>query len=228
VDPEPIRSGEFRWLWYKLIPTNVEIIVFRLEPFTHTFRVKNTLPSGDTYAAFAGASADFSWEMSASLSFSISPEALVTLVADNTIGSQEALVAWENSLAERIGAMVMARLSSGETDTRRLEEILKTGVSAELERDIQGQFPLISGFSCVVTTAKFPDFALYNQVRSLFEDFIARQRDYMAGALNQKAEDRIDSRFRFDELEHYGELLSKYPVLLEYLALERGNRAKSE
>jgi hypothetical protein len=228
VDSRPIRSGEFRWLWYKLIPTNVEITVFRLEPVTHTFRAKNTLPSGDTYAAFAGASADFSWEISASLSFAISPEALVSLAADNNIGSQEALDAWEKGLAEKIGAFALARLNSGETDALRLEEILKTGSSAELDRAIQGQFPLISDFSCVITAAQFPDFALYNQVRALYEDFIARQREYMAASLAQKAENRIESQLRFDELEHYGVLLSKYPLLLDYLAMERGIREKPE
>jgi hypothetical protein len=228
VDTRLIRSGEFRWLWYKLIPTNVEIAVFRLEPARHSFGVKNTLPSGDTYAAFAGSSADFSWEISASLSFSVNPDSLAALVAGNTIDGQDALDAWEQNIAGQIGALVLRRLGSGETDPRQLEEILKTGSSAELDREIQGRFPGIRDFSCVFSAARFPDFALYNQIRLLYEDFIARQREYLSGGLDRQAENRIDGRMRFDELEHYGALLAKYPVLLDYLALERGIVRKTE
>jgi hypothetical protein len=227
-DPRPVRSGEFRWIWYKLIPTNVEITTFRLEPVTHRFTARNTLPSGDAYAAFAGTGADFSWELNASLSFSIDPGALVALVSDNGIGSQEALDAWEQRAAEQMGAYVLGRLSSGEMDAGRLEEILKTGSSAELEGEIQGRFPAVSKVSCVVNAAKFPDFVLYRQVRGLYEDFIARQREYVSTALGRQAENRIETQLRFDELEQYGALLVKYPVLLEYLALERGMTAKSE
>lgn len=228
VDPRLIRSGEFRWLWYKLIPTNVEIAVFRLEPVKHHFSARNTLPSGDTYAAFAGIGADFSWELNGSLSFSIDPGALINLVASAAVVNQEALDAYEQDLAEKMGVMILSRLGSGETSAPQLEELLKTGSSPALERDIQGQFPLTVDFSCQISAAKFPDFALYRQVRSLYEDFVTQQREYVSAAFNQQAENRIDAKLRFEELEQYGALLEKYPVLLEYLALERGIREKTE
>ena len=60
VNPELVRSGEFRWIWYKLIPTNVNIAVFRLDPVNFTMNFSSSLPSGDTYASFAGIEADFS------------------------------------------------------------------------------------------------------------------------------------------------------------------------
>ena len=222
VDSRVVRSGEFLWLWYALIPTNVEVTVFRVEPVSHRVSAGNTLPSGNTYAAFAGTAADFSWEFKASLSFTLKADTLVALVSDTNIGSQDELDTYEQGIAEKMGAFVLRRLSSGEADARQLEEILKIGSSAELERELAGQFPGVSDVSCLVDAAKFPDFALYNQVRSLYEDFIAGQREYASSALLQKAESRIDSRLRFDELEQYGALLTKYPVLLDYLALERG------
>ncbi|MDR1576046.1 MAG: hypothetical protein LBS37_08585 [Treponema sp.] len=228
VDPRMIRSGEFRWLWYALIPTNVEVVVFRAEPVRHSVSGGNTLPSGNTYASFAGVAADFSWEFKASLSFTVNPDALVTLVSDNNIGSQDELDTYEQGIAEKMGAFILRRLSSGDADARQMEETLKTGSSPELERELAGQFPGLDDISCLVSAAKFPDFALYNEVRGLYEDFIAGQREYASSALLQKAESRIDSRLRFDELEQYGALLTKYPVLLDYLALERGISRNAE
>jgi hypothetical protein len=228
VDPRLVRAGEFRWLWYMLIPTNTDVVVLRVEPVHHSLNAGNTLPSGSTYATFAGIPADFSWEIKASLSFTINPDALVTLVSDNNIGSQDELDAYEQGIAEKMEAFILRRLGSGEADARQLEEILKTGSSPELERELHEQFPGTDHVSCLVTAAKFPDFALYNQIRGLYEDFIARQREYTSSALAQQAENRIDTQLRFDELEQYGALLVKYPVLLDYLALERGILRKPE
>jgi hypothetical protein len=223
VDPAPVRSGEFRWIWYKLIPTNVAIAVFRLEQTDHRFSIQNSLPSGNSYAAFAGVSpADFSWEISAILGFSINPDKLVQLVSDANIGSQEELAAYQKELAEKIEGLVLRRITGSGFEAGQLENLLKTGASPELEQEIAGQFPVIQDVSLLVKSARFPDFALYSRIRQLYEDFTAQQREYVATALKGQAETRIDTQLRFGELERYGELLAKYPVLLQYLALERG------
>jgi hypothetical protein len=219
VDPRLVRSGEFRWIWYKLIPTNVQITVFLLEPVNHTFTVTNTLPSAATYAAFAGISADFSWNIDASISFRLETDDLVSLLTEKNISDQAALEAYERDMAEKIEVFILQKAVSWE-DGVKLEEMLTGGSSAGLEREIQGQFPRIRDFSFVVRQARFPDFALYKQIRLLYEDFVMKQREYMSASLTRKAEERIDTHLRFNELEQYGELLTKYPVLLQYLEME--------
>jgi hypothetical protein len=218
LDPRPVRSGEFRWIWYKLIPTNVEITVLRLEPVNHTVNAGNSLPSGGIYAAFAGIPGDFSWEIGASFSFSINPDALVSLAADTHIGSQEDLDRFEQSLAGQIEDFIVRRLNTG--DARRTEELLTGGSSKEFEREVTGQFPAITNFSCVIKTAKFPDFVLYRQIQGLYEDFISRQRELATAGLGQKEKSLVDAQLHFGELEQYGALLTKYPILLEYLSIQ--------
>ncbi|MDR1238640.1 MAG: hypothetical protein LBK27_00850 [Treponema sp.] len=222
VDPRLVREGEFRWVWYKLIPANAEIQIYRLNPVEHHFTVKNTLPSGETYAAFAGLTADFSYDISADLSFSIRPGSLVSLAADHNIGSQEDLNRLEKSLAADIEAFILRSLEPGGENAGDMEDILGAGASEALESRIEARFPAVEKVSCRVKTAVFPDFALYRQARELSETYLSRQREYLGGGLKEQAENRIESRIRFDELERYGELLAKYPVLLRYLALEKG------
>jgi len=214
LDTRLIRPGEFRWIWYKLIPTNTTTAVFRLNPVTQEFSTRDTLPSGRTYAAFAGLEEDFSWELRAVFSFNLRSEALVSLAASSNIGSQEELTRYENNIAAQIEAFILRRMDA-------IEELLKDGESPQLEREIQREFPLIENFSINVKSARFPDFRLYRQAQGLYEDFIALQRDIISGDLREKARGRIESYHRFDELERYGALLSKYPLLLDYLALER-------
>jgi hypothetical protein len=221
IDPGLIRPGEFRWVWYKLIPTNVQTLVFRVTPQTLTMNAQGSLPSGESYAAFAGLGADFSWELKAQVSFSLDPDALVNLAAKNSVSSQEALDAHTVGIAEKIKAFVISELASGKADNERLEKLLSGGQDAEMAREISGRFPEIQGLSFTAQSAKFPDFVLYRHVQLLYEEFLEKQREYVAEALGRKAESRIENQIRFDELERYGELLSKYPLLLQYLELEK-------
>jgi hypothetical protein len=223
VDPQPVHSGEFRWTWYKLIPTNVEIPVFNLKPERFPIEFNSSLPSGDVYSSFAGLGTDFSWNLKAVISFSINPEELVQVVSSYNIMNQQDLDAHLHDIAQSIEVLVLRLLSSGETDTLRLERILSGRPDEEMEREIARQFPEIHDFSFVIESARFPDFILYTQVRLIYEEFLAKQREYVTSAFGRTAESHIESQLRFDELERYGELLTRYPVLLEYLLMEYDN-----
>ncbi|MDR0876745.1 MAG: hypothetical protein LBN21_01725 [Treponema sp.] len=222
IDPRVIREGEFRWVWYKLIPTNAKITIYRLDRKDHPFIYRSTLQSGAALAAFAGIPADFSYEIKGSLSFSIRPDALITLISEKETGTQEDLTAFEEALAGEIEAFVLRSVSSGAEDTGNFEKLLSAGSSEDLIRDIERRFPAVENVSCRIDAAKSPDFALYRSVRGLYEDFLARQKEYLSAELNEKAGNRIETQLHFDELERYGELLTKYPILVQYLALENG------
>ena len=221
VDDKLVKPGEFRWVWYKLIPTNVTTSVFRLNPVNHEFSAYNTLPSGKVYAAFAGINEGFSWEIRAAFSFNLDSEALIPLLAANNISTQEELTRYENDIAGQIEALILRRINTDDEFSRQIEALLTDGECPDLEREIQAQFPFITDFSIRVRTAQFPDFALYRQSKKLYEDYIALQNNYLSGGLQEKAQSRIESHRRFDELEQYGVLLTKYPILLEYLTLEK-------
>ena len=221
TDPHLVKSGEFRWVWYKLIPTNAKTIVFRLSPVVREFSAKDTLPSGKVYSSFAGLDGEFSWEINAAFSFSIAPEALIPLVSANNVGSQEELELYENDIAGQIQAFIQRRMDSSEEFVSQIEALLVNDESPALEQEISRQFPQIAGFSIVIKSAKLPDFALYRAAKGLFEEYIAMQKEYIAVDLREKAKNQVESQSRFDELELYGALLSKYPILLDFLSLEK-------
>jgi hypothetical protein len=223
IDPTPVRSGEFRWLWYKLIPTNVQIMAFDIEQKEYPLHLNNSLPSGNTYSTFAGLGIDFSWEIKAVFNFRINPDFLVTLVKTRNIKDQEGLNIYEQEIAKGIELIILRTFSSGEISSQRLESILSGNRDIEIENEIKNKYPEIRDFSLVMQTVKFPDFALYNHVRLLYEEFLLKQREYIMTTLGKKAEANIDTQLRFEELARYGELLSKYPVLLDYLSLDKNN-----
>ena len=219
IDSRLVKPGEFMWVWYKLIPTNAQTTIFRLNPVRHEFSARNTLPSGNTYAAFAGITGNFSWAISASFSFSLQPESLVSLVTVNNISSQEELVSYGNDLAKQIEAYILRCMNYDDTFAEYIEELLKNGESPELIQKIQQEFPAIIYFSIQIKSATLPDFALYRQAKELYEVYVAIQKEQIPVDLQNKTKDRIEAYHRFYELEQYGLLLTRYPVLLDYLKI---------
>jgi hypothetical protein len=221
TDPEVIKGGEFRWVWYKLIPTNVEILSFTLPKISRSIENRGSLPSGQVYAALAGMAVDFGWQVEGSLSFTLKPESLPSLVEREHISGQEELGIYTGILGDRIESFIVDRLRSyGEEG--KLEKLLESGGSGNLDAGIENAFPQAGDISWGIKTVRFPDFALYYSLKALYDDYLERQRASLKPGMEETAERQISSRLRFDELEKYGKLLTQYPVLLRYLALEKG------
>jgi len=223
LDNQTIRDGEFRWLWYKLIPTNVEISVFTINQVRRTFRNSGSLPSGQVYADLAGLEADFSWEVAGEFGFSLRPEALPGIVARELVSDDADLRRAEGDIAARIEGLILDRLRAYADggDEARLESLVVGGALPELDREIGAAFPQIENLTCTIRTVRYPDFELYRSVKGLYREYIEQQGVMLNASVIREAERRTGSRERIDELTRYGELLTRYPVLLEYLALEK-------
>ena len=224
LDPQVIREGEFRWLWYKLIPTNVTVTTYTLGPVTRPIRSSGSLPSGQVYAALAGVEADFSWEISGEISFSLRPEALPELTLRENLQSNEDLRRAEERLAARIENFVLQRLrafaESG--DEGRLQALMFTGSLPELDAEIQRTFPEIRNLLCTIRVVRFPDYALYRSLKELHREYLSLLSAALDPAIAAGAEARMGINLRLEELARYGGLLTRYPILLNFLALEKG------
>ena len=220
LETELVQSGKFRWIWYNLIPTNAKIAIFSLDPVKYPIEYNSSLPSGSIYALFAGLGAsDFSWELEGEISFSIKSESLIDIVSKNNIIDQDGLNKYIDETASGIKLTIL-NIFSNDMDSEMLENILSCGENSYLKQEVNSRFPQIKNFSFVIKTAKFPDFVLYRHVRLLYEDFLTQQREFVSNSLGRRAESHIESHLVFLDLERYGELLTKYPVLLEYLTLQ--------
>lgn len=224
LDTNIVREGEVRWLWYKLIPKNVKITVFTPETVKYPIRSSGSLKSGDVFASLAGMNADFSWDIKGELSFNIRPESLPELTARENIKDDADLKNAETRLADRLGAQALQRIISyiDNGDENKMESLLFGASLPDLENDLVRDFPEIENLNCSIQITRYPDFALYRTVRELYQEYMARQSAVLKPDIAREAENRLESRLRMDELTKYGELLTKYPILLQYLALEKG------
>jgi hypothetical protein len=223
VDPKLIREGEFRWVWYKLIPTNVVITSYSLKPIRVSLQFEGTLPSAETYTSLSGLTADFSYELKGSISGALNPQALPTLIHTKNITDEADLRVYEQNLAEEMRDFAIQRLCLYAEEEGMTEELLGFESAGRLQNDITGAFPEVDNLSCSIYAAHLPDIPLYHSVQALYTEYLDRQRALLQPEINAQADKHLASLLRLDELTKYGELLTKYPVLLQYLALESGS-----
>jgi hypothetical protein len=223
IDGEAIQEGKVRWVWYKLIPNNAALSVFFLNDMEVPVEVSGTLPSGEVYASLVGLKTDFTFAFSGSLSYRLKPESLPTLVERENLLNQEDLENYLVLLNDKIQTHVQGLLWVYGENEKILKEAQETGTIKALEAEFRSAFPQAELRNCTVKTLRFPDHILYDEIRKLYRDYLAAQRGEVRSETALLATENIRNRRRLDELAAYGELLTKYPVLLEYLAMEKGN-----
>jgi hypothetical protein len=223
MDPAVIRPGEFRWVWYKLIPTNTETLIFAPNRVSVPVAVSGTLPLAETYAEKTGITADFSYTIEADLSFSIKPDSLPSLALTRGVTDQAALEDYEKSLAREIDFFARERLAAYAARDQLSGGPEPYGdlraASVRLEEELGNAFTDVENLSYVIRSARMPDFTLYATARSLYAGYLERQKELLGEEISEQTERDFNDRLRFAELEKYGELLTKYPVLLQYLKL---------
>ena len=219
LESRVIKDGEFGWFWYKAIPTNAKVSVFNLGPVNRSVRSSGSLPSGQVYASLTGLQADFTWEISVELGFSLKPDFLPEISRRENIEDNSGLRKIEENLAIRIENLVLQRLRVY-AENEELESLIFAAPMPDLERVIQRTFPEIENFSCRIQVVRFPDYALYRSLKALYQEYLAHQNIALSQELINEAERRISTRIRLDELAQYGELLTQFPVLLQFLMME--------
>ncbi|MCL2094343.1 MAG: hypothetical protein FWH12_09165 [Treponema sp.] len=223
LDAQVISDEEFRWIWYKVIPTNTEVTVFNLDPVRHPIRRSGSLSSGQVYAELASLEIDFTWEITGELRYGLKPQMLPDLVGRGHIRDEQGLRLLEADLGRRLEVLVVQRLVSifDRGDEERIRNLLFTGTLPELDRDILGMFPELEYLTTTIQVARLPDYEMYRSVRTLYQEYLARLNEILHPSISADAERRMDSRFRLEELARYGEILTQYPILIQLLALER-------
>jgi hypothetical protein len=218
VDAKLVQEGEFRWIWYKLVPKNVTIVVFSPKTIDRSWESTGILPQGDAYIKFSGLDADFSWLIRGNLSFNIKPDELPPLLETKNLGSQEALDAFSDRTAGEIIAFAQNFLQreienaaeTGAVLNARLEQMLRASVSA--------QYPYVENLFLPCNIVKAPGLGLYTLARSVYTAYLERQKNQLEEAASVLADIRLQNQAELDRLERYGELLTKYPVLVNTLS----------
>lgn len=216
VYEKPVVPGVFSWRFEPLLPTNAQLRVFSLSPYTVVKTINGKLPSADIYSLQLKQSPDFTYSFSFRLSIRFTPQGVVSCVKKANIQNDTQLNTELDILAAemaKLGASAILDKSKDSSIT-----IFSAGafdfesVLADFCKENQVEL-----LSFTVDSAQCPDMALYAIAKQSFSTYRSAvdselQKSAAGEALNIAQDDRNIRR-----LEKMGELLRKYPELSDVI-----------
>ena len=219
-DEEITEPGTFTWRWDRLLPTNMTIHEFTLRPQEKEISLSGTLPSSDSYSLYLEGAPDFSYSLSFRISFTVRPESLPELVTDyhvtpDTIGS------WYEDIFSRCLIEASALLEEGIRDASEGTGTLSVHASlgSDLLNRLSSLYPLIEFHSAEPLSFHLPDFDLYRKGKEMYLSLMSEKEAAESAALKASSDFYVSESVRLDMLKKYGELLTEYPILLDYMKL---------
>ena len=231
VNSKTIIPGQFRWQWEKLVPTNVTITVFDLVPRTYSLTNEGILPSGDMYQHMLEGNPDFSWKIVISLTGRIDPQYLPVLVQFSGIKDQTSLDSWIEqritSITENAGRAVIADVMKNPaqypdfaSDPARASELLKAKITALTNDQVEI-------LDVTTRTVRIPDFTLYALASKTYADYQSQRQVLMNKTAAAEADASVAEYLQIERFSRWGELLTKYPILIDFLALSKDGTVPS-
>ncbi len=217
-EAEIVRPGEFQWRWQRLIPTNMELYVFDSEPRTIDIDASGSLPSGEIYRTVLADQPDLSYEISAAVTIAIAPEALPQLAEEDGL-RPDGLDQWYERTVDAMKTAAVDRLIDMLSDGDAVDELSIESIEDQLLDYLADRHPRLRIKQVAVRSYRVPDFALYQEARSLYRTQLEAETDALIAASAERADRQARDEEIQRSLRSYGEVLDEYPILLEYFQL---------
>ncbi|MDR1931720.1 MAG: hypothetical protein LBQ57_02745 [Spirochaetales bacterium] len=217
------QPGAFAWRWEKLIPGNFTLYLYPDTIYTDEILASGSLPSADVYNLFLDGRPEFTYSLRLRLSYRVKDDYFPVLAMTEGV-LPDGLEAWLESARTGISAKSAAAVASWFEKTRQeplppgsMEKELAALVGAVIGAD----YPFLEVTGLAPLEMTFPDAALYAKGRELYLE----RADSRKQTLRESAGDMMSSALREDarmeSLKKYGELLTQYPILLDFLKIEK-------
>jgi len=215
---ETVQRGEFEWRWQRLIPTNMDVYVFRIEPHEIQVSASDTLPSGEIYRTVLADEPDLSFDVSLRVSIAPDSSQLPVMASEDGLRPED-LEDWLEDRGQALRTVAVDRLVELLSDGENAGDISRSLIEEDLTEVLSEEFPDLRVSSLALNSYRVPDFELYQEARSLYFTQLEAETD----ALTAAAAERADRQARDEEIQlslrSYGEVLDEYPVLLDYFEL---------
>lgn len=219
-EEQVVRPGEFTWRWQRLLPTNLTLHVFPLTTRVTSATMRGTLPSAAAYGSLVDGTAAFSYLITLDVAYRLREDSLPQLARDHGLRSNS-LDEHYSSLDAQIGqstkdsivGLVTSR--SGSIESPVPHDVITGRVVDDLTR----HFPDLELLSVDVIRVELPDLDLYQQARTLYEEVLETRAQSLKDAAQTFARQQTQTDNELRLLERYGEILDRFPILLDYFRL---------
>ncbi|MCL2481623.1 MAG: hypothetical protein FWF38_07925, partial [Spirochaetaceae bacterium] len=225
-DKNVLETGNFYFRWQKLIPKNSKTYIINNVFRKRDITVSGILPSGNIYSQVMQGNPDFSYSVSTTVTYSISKDLIVEKGSielfdlNQTTGIDNFFIETDKSIQSLLKNYI---------ETSFLANIEGTQNNANIDLNILSQeklkeklIPKMSGIiisDLAVINSSFPDINLYRVAAKQYMEVLADKKKILLEAELKTASRDAELAKKFETLQKYGELLNKYPILLDYFMI---------
>ena len=210
-----MESGKLNWRWQKLIPKCYVLKFYQLDAQNAEIAVSQGLPSGELYSSEMAGSPDFSFSVKYAATYKIKEDSLYSMATSGALGESGLDQFYasvkdqiQNSAASLLGEEMSKAMEGSTFSQKALEEAVRGRISSQMA-DVD-----IISFETV--EAKFPDIELYKAAKAKYMENMAKKQEIAAQQEKETTDFNTKIDQRIELLKKYGELLTQYPILIEY------------
>jgi hypothetical protein len=192
---------------------------FELLPYSTRASFRSSLPSAQAYSQVLPERPDFSFAADIELKFRLKPESLPALVSEAELRPEGLADYYEGIAAEYIGTVADNAFRDAGLSARELQQ--------SIAADFSSRYPDLEVISMRLERIERPDPELYALARETYRELAATQEEARKTAAGQLAMEQAKASAEIDKeraslqlLAEYGELLTKYPVLLKAIYVQ--------
>jgi hypothetical protein len=208
----------FHWRWERLFPTNMTIHLYPLSLRNITISSQGTLPSGDIYMNFMEESQKerFDWDISFDLTYRLKEENIPRLAMEQGIMPEnlEAFFAQEENRIEGELYQILKDITPSLTGTKEIDA---------MRTKLDQSHPFIEITSLSPRILIMPDLTLYNKSRDLYFSYLDTRNASLENMITREAPKMAVNEEKMKILVEYGKILTEYPVLIDFFALDENN-----
>lgn len=210
----PLEHGKFLWRAERLLPTNVNLMNFKLSDYHIKKTYSGSLPSANLYKIYINPNPDFSYDIQLTLNISVKPETFLKAVKENSVTNQEEFDSYLEQKCQFAGQKVtdfLLKKSGGKIQLTLTEEDIN---SIFTQDDFFRKNVTIE--SIEITKCKIPDIEVYERAKESYKAYQAELDSQLKAKAQEQAGLLVEEDRTMSHLERFSELLKKYPELQEF------------
>jgi hypothetical protein len=222
-EAQTVRPGAFTWRWERLIPGNLSLYLYPDKTYTAEIDAEGSLPSAQAYGLFLDGNPSFAYSVRFSVGCRVKAEYFPVLARDQGV-LPETLEEWFASVRTGISAKTSAAVAAW-FEKSSAETLLPGAAEKELTGAIRAflaaDYPFLEVTEIAPVRLSLPDTALYVKARELYLERADGRKESLRQNAREAADRGLKEDARMESLKKYGELLTQYPPLLEFLKIEK-------
>ena len=220
VEETVIKGGTWSWTWRweRIIPTMMTIHIFKPEIYKASLEnpIKGQIfPSAREYATVLDGNPDFSFEAYYYIEFSVIPETFPDLVRKGI--KPDNIISWSQDIAKQIGTQISRIILAN--PSLLFDKDFNQKIQAQLEDN--PEFSPVKIEKLIPEKIQMPDYQLYLKAK---ENYLKIQDLKLQAQIKELSAKHDRNMLAMEKemdiiknIDKYGELLTKYPVLIQFL-----------